>query len=547
MPASALLITLDTTRRDVLTPYRAPAAVTPRLNRLAQESVVYDYAYTVAPLTTPAHASMLTGLYPPRHGVRLNGSQALPDEAVTVAELAADSGRDTAAFVASAVLHRGFGLAQGFDVYQSPQRSAEQRADAYAEWTGDQVVAKAVDWLQGRDSSRPFFLWVHLWDPHAPYQPPARFADKIRGNAYAAEVAAADDAVGVLLDSLEDLQLLQRCTVVVVSDHGEAFGEHGERSHAAFCYDTTMRVPFLLRSPPGGATPRRSTEVVTVADVAPTLMTALDLPVPSTLDGRSLLREPSSAERGVYFESYYGYSSFGWSPLVGWVDAVGKYLHSSEPAWYENRKDPGEQNDGYHDGDGPWNAARRRIEEVFELPALRPTAPGASLREDVAALGYAVAETEVDLPHPLAPTSRPSPRSRVGEQARMQQAFELVASGMWSAAEGAYREIIAQNPQNVSATQRLAVCLMRQGRHDEAVGWLTPLVTKNSPAEISYLLGVCHLQSGRSEAALEALQACVQEDPGHSAARKALAEALRQSGREKEAAAEEAKIRETER
>ena len=174
--SSCLLVTLDTTRADVLAPYGAPGELTPTLELLAAQGITFEHAYTVAPITLPAHASMLTGLYPPRHGVRENGVFRLPQEASTLAELASRSGRSTAAFVSAAVLDRAFGLAQGFDVYDAPARPLDQGGLAYAERSGHETVQRALRWVADRPTEEGFFLWVHMFDPHAPYAPPPPFA-----------------------------------------------------------------------------------------------------------------------------------------------------------------------------------------------------------------------------------------------------------------------------------------------------------------------------------------------------------------------------------
>jgi len=253
-PRSALLITLDTTRADVLGPYGGPPGLAPTIERMAREGVVFERAYSVAPLTQPSHASMMTGLWPPVHGVRENGLNALPPAAETVAERARARGLQTAAFVAAVVLDAAFGLDQGFDTYVGPARKGESTTSHVAELPGDVVVDRALAWLSARERRKPFFLWVHLFDPHGPYTPPPAYQRQGRNEAtslYAGEVSFADAQVGRLLDALRADGTLEETFVLLVADHGEAFGEHGEPTHGAYVWDTTLHVPLILRYPHG--------------------------------------------------------------------------------------------------------------------------------------------------------------------------------------------------------------------------------------------------------------------------------------------------------
>src|SRR6185503_9303787 len=241
---SALLVTLDTTRADALSCYGNREPTTPVLDSLAKDGVAFDAAHTVMALTLPAHTSMLTGLAPLRHGLRDNGVAALPEAAQTIAARAHAAGIDTAAFVSSVVLDDDFGLDQGFDVYSVPvRRGATERAHG-AERPARATIDAALAWLAGRDSARPFFLWVHLYDPHHPYTPSAPFAERF-SSPYLGEVAAMDHELGRLFDDLRARGLLERTFVLALADHGEAFGEHGELTHGTYCYETTLHVPLI--------------------------------------------------------------------------------------------------------------------------------------------------------------------------------------------------------------------------------------------------------------------------------------------------------------
>jgi hypothetical protein len=337
---SALLITMDTTRADarVLGTARGRS---PALDALAQRGILYESAHTVAPLTLVAHASMLTGLVPPRHGIRDNGPWLLPQSARTLAEAARERGYRTAAFVAAVVLDRAFGLDQGFETYSGPESSAERASFEVASLPAREVIDRVLAWLDARDRSRPFFLWVHLFDPHQPYDPPPGFMTADLGSdTYLGEIASMDHEIGRLMERLERDGLLATTAILAVGDHGEALGEHGEDTHGFLCYEPTLHVPFLLVRPDGARAGERSRAIVSVADVAPTLAEVMGATLPLDIDGTSLWSGDPPGERGVYFESYMGYLELATSPLAGWLDGSGKYLESSAPEFYRLASDP---------------------------------------------------------------------------------------------------------------------------------------------------------------------------------------------------------------
>lgn len=267
-----VLITVDTLRADHVGAYNpAYASATPNVDRLGRKSVVFLNASSPVPLTTPAHASILTGLTPARHGVRLNGAQALSDTTPTLATELQKQGWDTGAFVAAYVLSRRFGLARGFATYddQIPMPAyAGTRLEA--ERPGSQVVDNALAWLRSH-SNRRFFLWVHLYEPHAPYQPPSPFAEQFPDSPYTGEVAAADAHIGRLLDELESLGIGDQVVVALAGDHGEALGEHGESTHGLLLYEGSLHVPMMVAAPglPAGL---RVATPVSLVDLAPTLL-----------------------------------------------------------------------------------------------------------------------------------------------------------------------------------------------------------------------------------------------------------------------------------
>lgn len=308
-PRHVVLITLDTTRADHLGAYGYEAAKTARLDSLASRGVLYERAYAAAPETLPSHASMLTGLYPPSHGARLNGSYRLDSSASTLAELLGEQGFRTAAVVASRVLARVYGLDQGFEIYDEPTAD-ERRA---AEVTEEALAAAS------ESTGERLFLWAHYYDPHSPFDPPGRSPTVAAESVelYDGEIAYVDEMVGRLLDGLGELEILDDALVVVVADHGEGLGDHGETYHTHFVYDSTIRVPLIVAGPGVPAARRVSTPVAGL-DVFATILESVGVEAPATASVPLPLEEAATAEpeRFIYSESLSPAERFGWAPLA---------------------------------------------------------------------------------------------------------------------------------------------------------------------------------------------------------------------------------------
>ena len=356
-----VVISIDTLRRDHLAPYGAPFE-TVAASRLAGEGVVFEHAVSQVPLTLPSHASLFTGLYPPHTAVRDNGGFVLEQDATTLAERFLASGYRTAGFVSSYVLHSRWGIGQGHETYDDSFDYAglESRALTDVERPARPVVDAALSWLrQPRRGERPFYLWVHLYDPHDPYVPAEPFR---RGapTAYAGEVMYADSQVARLLAALDTLGLRRNTVVVYLSDHGESLGEHGEPTHGVFLYGATLDVPLIIAPPPGAAlgspalalAGRRVGGLARLVDVTPTVLDLVGLPVPSGLDGVSLLplvaHEGASAAGAAptdtsdalagpvsYAETYYPRFRYNWSELVALETERWKFVRAPRPELYD--------------------------------------------------------------------------------------------------------------------------------------------------------------------------------------------------------------------
>ena len=549
---SVVLVTLDTTRADALGCYRDDdLGHTPRLDALAAESLVFERARTVAPLTLPAHASMMTGLWPPAHGVRDNGLRALPQAASTLAERASAAGLDTAAFVAAIVLDPMFGLDQGFDVYDAPDRAGEpagvQTSGQILQRPAPAVVDAALEWLATHDPERRFFLWVHLFDPHLPYEAPAELNAVAGGDPYLAEVALADREVGRLVDGLVARGLLDETLLLVVGDHGEGHGDHQELTHSVFVYDSTLRVPFLVRYPDGYRAGERSDRAVSVADVQPTALAALGLEA-GDVDGRSLFGAVVPEDRGVYFESYYGFLTYGWSPLAGWARRDAKYVHSTAPELFDLGADPTEARNLFGTGELEVEPFTRALEQVASRSPLDDGDAGGAVDEQMIAaleaLGYVTGTEPPDgIPHPLAESDRASPAARRLELRRLQEATWFGDRGHTDEAIRRYQALYEDFPGNPAVLDGLAAYLIRARRHAEALPYLRAyLATGVERARVHNNLGSCLEATGDPEQALLHYRRALAIDPLAANALHNAARLCRELGLDEEAAEYEARL-----
>ena len=375
-----LLVTLDTTRADRIGAYGYDKALTETLDALAARGQRFDRAYSPLPLTIPSHATLFTGLYPPEHGIRSNGDAVLDAESTTLAERLKAAGYRTAASVAAFVTTRRFGFDQGFDVYYDDVKTSKDFW--HAERPADAVIDDILRWEEMHDDGRPRFAWVHLYDAHFPYLPWPEYIEKTEGRPYDAELARLDDQLERLFAAFADRPTL----IVVVGDHGEGLGDHHEVAHGLGVYDSTQRVPLLIAGP-GIEAGSVVTDPVSVADVAPTILSLAGLPPLDGVSGRALTEEGSAP---VYMESYQVAQRFQLAPPVAVVDGPLKLIDLPRPELYDVVADPGETTNLAEER--PQDVARLRshLERwAFPAPGTDEThAPNAEVAAQLAALGY---------------------------------------------------------------------------------------------------------------------------------------------------------------
>jgi choline-sulfatase len=455
-----LLVTIDTLRWDRVG-YMGAEVATPNLDLLASSGAVFTQAISSAPITLPAHASILSGLYPTSHGTRFNGTFRVRDEVETVAESLKAEGFATGAFVGAFVLDRRFGLEQGFDLYDDelPGKDPDHPME-FAERRAEDVVARALAFIEAHETER-FFVWVHVYDPHLPNNPPPPYAERYPGRAYDAEVAYTDAALGPLLSAVND----DRSAAIVIGDHGEGLGDHGESSHTLFIYDSTMKVPLLVRAPgvPPGTRVERQVRSV---DVAPTILELAGVSPREGIDGVSLLGQlgqQSEEELSAYGETLGTLYQFNWSELRFLRKDGFKFIEAPRPELYDLRADPGETNNLWTEN--PSDVGERLRRELDRIAKAERGADATPVDEEtkrrLESLGYVASAPRKD------PGGLPDPKDRVPIFDRLQ---ELLTPGVPVEEQIAgFREVLALEPDNILAQKRIAGLLANQGRLEEAV------------------------------------------------------------------------------
>lgn len=516
-----LLVTLDTTRADRIGCYGFPLARTPAIDRLAAEGVRCADAVTAAPITLPSHATILTGLYPPAHGVRDNGTYALGNDAVTLATRLKHAGYRTQAIVSALVLNRRYNLGQGFDGYDD-DLWAEQQPKMFLirSRPGPKTAALAVDWLAGwakERPHRPFFLWMHLFDAHQPYTAPT--AERLLSpTVYDAEIAVLDQAVGRVLDELRRLQALDDTLVVLTADHGESLGEHGEKTHALFIYDATVRVPLILRYPGELPAGKLYEGPVRSVDIAPTVLAALGLPGSGETQGQDLLpafrgRVPPP-DLPQYSESLLAQVDFGMAPLYGIRRAGYKWIRAPRPEVYDLRGDPRELHNLYPREARRGAALDRDLAAILADSRRRALAPqkaamDAEAARSLRALGYLAPGAERETMAGL------DPKDGLPLHYRLEQARHLAQRERWAESERILREVVAQAPGNVSAIGILALTLVRQGDLAGArEQYLRMLALDPKQAHVHVMLGAISLLEGDLDGAERAYRRALAVNPG---------------------------------
>ena len=543
---SVLLITIDTLRADAVGAYGKASALTPWMDRLAAAGVRFDDAHAHNVVTLPSHANILAGRYPLDHGVRDNSGFRFPAGMETLATLLEARGYATSAFVSAFPLDSRFGLGRGFDVYEDSFVDAEARpAFLEQERRGSETVALARRWLETQ-ADRPSFCWVHIYEPHSPYKPADPFASRFRGDPYQGEVAAADAALGPLLEPLLAKADKGRTLVVLTADHGESLGEHGEATHGIFAYEATLRVPLIIYEP-RLFRPRVESSPAWHVDLLPTILDALAVPIPRGLPGRSLIAHTADSGSGGsttgYFEALSGQLHRGWAPLRGVIRGRTKYIELPVPELYDLRRDPAETTN---------LAATERVEvEALRsaLASMRSADRGvtrgpesAEARERLKSLGYVSSGA---VPAKAQYAEKDDPKRLIPLDAMLQEVVGLYAAGDLRSALLRCRELVRLRPAMAISLLHLAHLERESGNLPAAIDALRRALAL-SPKDTTTLalLGAYLTEGGRAREAVDVLEAAAGSDEPDVEVLIARALALAKAGNVQEALASLARARE---
>ncbi len=583
-PANVLLITIDTLRPDHLGCYGDRQARTPNIDALATAGTRFEHAYTPVPITLPSRTVMMTGTYPMYSGIHdFSGNRVNPEQP-TLASILQQHGYATGAVLGSAVLDHRFGLDHGFDFYYDHfdfNRLEDANLDLMKR-PGNEVVDQALHWLGGQ-SGRPFFLWVHLYDPHTPYEAPAPFAREYAGRPYDGEIAFADQQVGRLLRFLKERRLYGRTLIVLSGDHGESLGEHGETNHGFFIYDTTLRIPMMVKLPAGTHQEPTSAQPVSTVDLLSTVLSELKISPPTDNQGASLLpavtgkTRPAGRPVRLYSESFLPLLHFDWSELRGLQ--IGKYhfIDVPKPELYDIASDPGELHNIYAQNPAiaqelksQLDAMEREYTAGEQQAQSMPLDP--VLMERLKSLGYAGFSGG----HPVKPGENrqlPDPKDRIAM-------FELISAAVDASQHGRYEESTSKlaealkteetcvpvhyllgldyyRMQNYSDSIRefqrvlqlspdytlvyyyLGLAYARAGDYFNSIDYLRrTLQADDTNFSAAYNLGAVYLKTSQVEEAAAAFRQAIQIYPGYEPAHLSLGEVLLYQGKTDAAIAE---------
>lgn len=517
VPENVIFITVDTLRSDHLGCYGYKSIKTPNIDGLAERGTMFKNAISQVPLTLPSHCSLLTSTYPQFNNVRDNGSYHLGQSAVTLAERMQENGYTTAAFVSAFVLDSKFGLDQGFEIYDDRMQHTSGKKiieHMEAERTADKVTDAAVSWLRNKKASKTF-LWVHYFDPHAVYNPPAPYSEIYKDNPYDGEIAFTDEHIGVLLDALKELKLDENSLIIFAADHAEGLGEHEEFGHSVFIYDTTVKVPLIFSCPGLVAEGKIIEEQVRLVDVMPTILDFLQVEGNKEIQGKSLIDlmkgRIKSLNLPAYSESLYAKLRYNWSELQSFRTAEWKYIKSPEPELYNTKNDPQEL----------VNLAGSRMDVVKELDnrletfltetsSSGETAATAEMDEEtrrkLMSLGYIGDAAATGSEEPVA-------RKLIQLMEKINLSARLANEGLIDKAIEGFQEVVKIDPKNTEAYINLAQCYAGLGKYNEAITHFEIAASfKPDNPEIINDIGTCYTEKMEFNKALDQLNKAIELD-----------------------------------
>lgn len=489
-----ILITIDTLRADA-PGYAGGRAKTPFLDSLAARGTVFRHAHAHNVVTLPSHTNILTGLYPWQHGIRDNAGFTLDAKHPTLATQLRDNGFATGAFVSAFPLDSRFGLDRGFDIYDDHYRASSSALDfAVQERAGSETLSKAAEWWSA-SAGRKRFLWVHLYEPHAPYLPPSPYREQYRNEPYLGEVAATDAMLAATLEPI--LRESPNALVIVTGDHGESLGEHGEKTHGLFAYESTLAVPLIVVDPAHRAAV--DDRYVRHIDIAPTIYSRAAVAAPPALKGTSLF---DSAARGyTYFEALSASLNRGWAPLIGAIDNGRKLIELPLPELYDLTSDRAEKRNRYADERRTVTAIRALLKADSPSTANARQTIGKEDQSTLLSLGYlSGSSTKTSY------TAADDPKNLVDLDNELHEAIAAYQAGDLERAVATARGLVAKRPEMQIAQEMLAFLLAENERPDEAISVLERRVESGRANDaVRIRLGLLLSEAGRAREALPLL------------------------------------------
>jgi len=524
---NVVLISIDTCRADHLSCYGHSRQTTPNIDAVARDGVLFQRAQTTNCLTLPAHCSMLTGTRPTYHGVHLNQTYSLDDANVTLAEILQDQGYETGAFVGAFPLHSRFGLDQGFDTYDE-QFSKKNVKDSMDERDGQEVSRAALSWLEQR-REKPFFLFVHYFDPHRPYDPPPRFASRVGGDEYDGEIAYTDFCIGQIIDQLKQLDLFDSTLLIITADHGESLGEHKEDTHGFFIYQSTMRVPLIVKSP-GCVTGQQIDDAVSLIDIVPTVLGSLGLGVPSQVQGVDLSgytsgRSKPAEGRFLYSESW-STARFNCCPLRGLVHDQWRYIWSVKPELYDLFRDPAETNNLIEEEQQTAELLHSRLEELLADQRQWAEDGGSSVADRetlqrLQSLGYVGGPTDQATSEMVIEKGVDDPKDFISIYNKILIARNYLRQDLLDKAQAQCLEIVTLRPKLAPVSLLLALIAAERGRMADAVKHYSDVLALRATAkgrrfnwdDVLNKRGIAYGELGKFDLALEDYNQAIQFNP----------------------------------
>ncbi|MBS3820034.1 sulfatase-like hydrolase/transferase, partial [bacterium] len=499
-PYNYILITVDTLRADRIGCYGFSEVDTPTMDLFASRGIKFERCMSQTPLTLPSHTSLLTGTSPTFHGVRDNGGFIVPPELETLAEIFQKQDYQTAAFVAAYVLDSKWGLDQGFDRYFDEFDLSQFKTISLGDVQrrGDKVIDETIHWIEG-NRNKKFFTWVHLFDPHTPYEPPSPFKEQYSGRPYIGEIAYTDSQLGRLWEYLKEKDLVQNTILIFASDHGESLGEHQESTHGFFIYQEAIHVPLIFVTPFKKLFGLSRSAVVNLMDVMPTVLEMADLPVPQKVQGQNLIptffKDNPEQNSLAYSETYYPRFHYGWSELKGVQDERFKLIIAPQLELYDLKQDPEER----HNLIDSHPAEARRLKKMADDFIRRSSEDAFRMdyknldeeaRQKLAALGYIGSFTDLSR---LEGKKLASPKDKIGVFNQLSRAREMGLQGDFEKAVQMIKEIIQEDPEIVNAYFSLGNLYFREHKYEQAIQYFKKALDRK-PGDTFTIINIANSQ-----------------------------------------------------